>query len=119
MTVTNRQLSILAGVAAVLVVVTLLLYGIERKPAVDAQKGALLIQGLDLDKVAKVSVSKEDTTVTLEKKGKSYVLAERKGYPASIKKANQLLIDVLGIRLAEKVASSAESVKSVPPAPSD
>jgi len=113
MTVSNRQLVILAVVAAVLVTVTVLFYGIERKPAGDLQEGALLVQGLDLDKVAKITVTKKDTTVTLEKKGKSYVVVERKGYPASIKKANELLVEVLGIRLAEKVATSAESHKEL------
>jgi hypothetical protein len=107
MTITNRQLSILAVTTAVLLLATVLLYGIERKPTVEAQKGAILVQGLDLEKVARIRVAKKDQVVTLEKKDAGYSIAERKGYPASAKKVNDLLIDILGIRIADKVTASA------------
>ena len=44
MTVSGRQLSILAGVAGVLLVATVLLYGIERKPTADDLKTPLSLR---------------------------------------------------------------------------
>jgi parvulin-like peptidyl-prolyl isomerase len=107
MIATSRQLSILAGVAGALLLATLLLYGVERKPAVEAQKGGLLVQGLDLDRIARIALSRKDKTVTLVKQEDHYAVAERKGYPASVKKVNDLLVEVLGIRIAAKVTTSA------------
>jgi len=107
MTVTDRRLSILAVLAGIFLLATVLLYSVERKPAVSAQKGATLVQGLDLDKVAKVTIAKKDKTVTLEKKDAGYTVAERKNYPASVKKVNELFIDILGVRVADQVTASA------------
>ena len=107
MIVNTRQLAVLAGVAGALLLATLLLYGVERKPAVEAQKGALLVQGLDLDRVARIAVSKKEKAVTLVKQEDLYTVSERKGYPASVKKVNDLLVEVLGLRIAAKVTDSA------------
>jgi hypothetical protein len=113
MIVTDRQLAILGVVACVLFVATILLYGVERKRAVEAQRGALLVQGLELGEVASVKVSAKDKSVTLEKKDGKFVVAERNGYPASVKKVNDLFLDILGIRIAEKVTSSTDNHKEL------
>ena len=113
MTVSNRQLSLLAGIAAALLVLTIALYGVQCKPAADFQKGALLIQGLELDKIQSVKLTKADKTVTLERKGTGFVVPERNGYPASVKKVNELFIDCLGIRIADKITSSADNHKDL------
>ena len=109
MTVSNRQLSILAAVAVAMVAVTIVIYGVECKPPAEFEKGSLLIQGLELDKIGQITIRKEDKTVTLKRKGKGFVVPERGGYPASVKKVNELFIDCLGIRIADKVTASASN----------
>ena len=109
MTVSNRQLSILAAVAVAMVAVTIVIYGVECKPPADFEKGSLLIQGLELDKIGQITLKKEDKTVTLKRKGKGFVVPERGGYPASVKKVNELFIDCLGIRIADRVTASASN----------
>ena len=106
MMITDRNLAVLAGLAGVLLVATVLLYGVERKRTVEAQKGALLVQGLGLGEIASISIKSKDKSVTLEKKDGEFVVSERNGYPASVKKVNDLLLDIMGIRIAEKVTSS-------------
>jgi len=113
MIITDRQLAILAAIAGILLIATVLLFGTERGPAVEARKGALLVQGLKLDKIARITVTSKDKSVTLEKKGDGYVVADRKDYPASVKKVNDLLLDILGIRIAEKVTASSANHKEL------
>ena len=103
MIVTNRQLSALAVVAIAMTVVTILLYGVERKPRSEFQKGSLLIQGLDVGKIAKITLAKKDKSVTLVRAGAGFAVAEQNKYPAAVKKVNELLIKVLSIRCGEKV----------------
>jgi len=103
MTVSNRQLSVLAIVAVVMAALTLAVYSIDRTPRSQFQKGALLIQGLDVGKVAKITIAKKDKTVTLARSEDGFTIGERNNYPASTKKVNDFLIKVLGIRCGEKV----------------
>ncbi|MFH0965312.1 MAG: peptidylprolyl isomerase [Planctomycetota bacterium] len=99
---TNRALALLACVAAALVAATALLYSVGgSKPAF--ARGTLLIQGLDPDKVAAVVIEKGPAKVTLERRGETYTLKEKAGYPASQKKINDLLVSCLEIRCADKV----------------
>ena len=105
MTVTNRQLSTLAIVAAALVAVTVALYGIDWSSSPDFEKGALLIQGLDVGNVAKIVLARKDKAVTLARARDGFVVAERSNYPASVKKVNELIIKILGIRCGEKVTT--------------
>jgi parvulin-like peptidyl-prolyl isomerase len=113
MTVSNRQLSILAVVAVAMLLVTIVLYGVKCEPEAEFQTGALLVQGLEPDKVAKITIKKGDDTVTLERTDAGFAVAERDAYPASVKKVNELFIDCLGIRLADKVTSSADNHKDL------
>jgi len=107
MTISNRQLTTLAAVAAVLVVLTVVLYGTDRTPRPDVQKGALLIQGLELDKIAKIALKDKEHALTLARQDKDFVVVESNNYPAATKKINDLLIKCLEIRIAEKVTDSA------------
>ncbi len=110
MTVTNRHLSILATVALLMVVVTVVLYGTERSRARDFEKGALLIpQGLELDNVAKLTLKEKDKTLSLVRQGRGFAIVESNNYPADTKKINELLIKCLEIRIADKVTTDADN----------
>ena len=109
MIVSNRQLSILGGVAGVLVVVTVLLFAIQPGPSTAVKKGTPLIQGLALDNVRKITVQKGDNTVTLVRRGTGFVIAERHHYPAAVKKVNDLIKDIHDIELSDEVTRSADN----------
>ncbi len=88
MTVTDRHLSILAVVALLMVVVTVVLYGTERSRARDFEKGALLIpQGLELDNVAKLTLKEKDKTLSLVRQGRGFAIVQSSNYTADTKGA--------------------------------
>jgi len=107
MTVTARQLSVLAVVALAMAVVTVVLYGVDRTPRTEFEKGALLIQGIDLEKVGKIALKEKDKTLSLVQGARGYTVAESSHYPADTKKINELLIKCLEIRIADKVTTDA------------
>ncbi len=103
---TNRQLTILAIAAAVLIALTGLLYS-GGAPQPGFRSGVLLIQGLAPENVGSIVIEKDSSTVTLSRQGQGFVVADKAGYPASVKEINDLLIKVLDIRCARKVTDSA------------
>ncbi|NQT87613.1 peptidylprolyl isomerase [bacterium] len=112
MTVSNRQLQCLGIAAGILLVLTILLYQ-GGNPARPIEAGALLVQGLDVESVAKVTVRKGDDTVTLARGKTGFVIEEKNSYPATNKQVNELLNKILGIRLAEKVTSDPDNHKDL------
>ena len=113
MVITNRSLVILAVVAAALLVVTVLLHSGGRRSETTFQKGALLIQGLDPAKVARITLEKDGKTLTLVRGGEGFVVGERSGYAASTKKLNELLIKCLDVRCAAKITDSPDNFKEL------
>ena len=111
MILTNRKLGMLAIVAACMLVLTVVVHLVSgHAPDVYGGKGTLLIQGLDVGKVAKISVQKGSDTVTLTRSADGgFTVAECSGYPASIKKINELLIKCLEVRVADVVTESKDN----------
>jgi hypothetical protein len=109
MTVTDRHLSILAVVALVMVVITGFLYGVDRTARTTVQEGALLVQGLDLEKVQRISLSEKEDALTLARGKNGFVVTDSHNYPAATKKINELLIKCLEIRIAEEVTTAPEN----------
>lgn len=102
----ERQLGILAVVAAVMVAVTVVLYSGSSTPRSRFESGANLIQGLAPEKIGTISIKKGDKTITLVRQGTDFVLKEKHDYPAAFKKINQFLMDCLDIRCDSKVTES-------------
>ncbi|MFP4057566.1 MAG: peptidylprolyl isomerase [Candidatus Brocadiia bacterium] len=115
MIVSNRQVGILGGIAAALVVATIVVYSTHTTKKTDFEQGALLIQGLDVQQVAKIVLTEkaegddEDHTLTLARSQDGFAVAERHGYPASMKDVNDLIIKCLEIRCAQKVTENPEN----------
>ena len=114
MVLTDKKLSVLAGVASVLLVVTVIVYsGGFFGPARDFESGSLLIQGLDPQKVSKVAIDQGDDSVVLQRTGKGFVMTRRQGYPASAEKVNALFIKCTDIRCEEKVTENKDNHKDL------
>lgn len=111
MLLTNKKLGTLAMVAAGMLVLTIVVHLIGGyAPDVYVGKGTLLIQGLDVGKVAKITVQKGSDTVNLTRSDDGgFSVEECSGYPASVKKINELLIKCLEIRVADKVTQSKDN----------
>ncbi len=102
----DRGLIILALAAVVLLVVTVVLYSVGNQQQGKFVAGAALIQGLAPETVHKVVVNSASGTVTLPRKEADFVVSEKSGYPASVKKINDLIIKCLEIRCAEEITDS-------------
>jgi len=113
MVLTDKKLSILAGVAAALLVVTFIVHssGLFESTG-DFTPGSLLIQGLDPKIVTEVSIASGDDSVTLQRTKDGFAIKDRQGYPASTDKMNSLFIN-LDIRCDEKITSNKENHKEL------
>ena len=104
--ISTRNLVILVVVAVAMVAVTVTLYsGPKRGPAA-FEPGAPLMQGLAPEKVQTIALTQGATTVTLKRKDKGFVIAERDGYPAAPGKVNELLLACMDVRCRGKVTDS-------------
>jgi len=111
---TNRQLIILAAVAAGMVVITVVLHvGIGGAES-DFVSGSLLIQGLDPAKVHKIVIKSEKDNVTLvRQKTGGFAVSEKDSYPASTKPINELIFKSLEIRCKEEVTENPDNHKEL------
>ncbi|MFP4029265.1 MAG: peptidylprolyl isomerase [Candidatus Brocadiia bacterium] len=107
--ISNTKLAILAVVAAVLVVVTVLLYADQGKTPTRFESGTPLIPGLTPEKVSTVVINDGNDVLTLQKNEEGFVVVEKDNYPASVSEINSLLVDALDIRCKKKVTSSPEN----------
>ena len=106
---TNRQLLTLVIVAAAMLVTTAVIYSVKGPTKASGISGAALIQGLAPEKIQKISIRSGGATVTLTRRGSGFTVDEKKNYPASVKKINELIIKCLEIKRGRKVTSSANS----------
>ena len=103
----NKNLTILGIIAAVMIVLTVLQSQYSKmsaKPPTTAP--ANLIQGLDPSLIAAVTIQSSDNTVNLSRNGNSFVAPEKDGYPVKTKQINDLITKVLDIKTREMVTDS-------------
>ena len=106
MILTDKKLSVLIILAAVLVAVTLLLYSYRPAASREFQAGSPLVQGLDVEAVHRIDIRRGADKLALVRKEGKFVLSEWHDYPAATDKINRLLIDVLDIRAAARVTTN-------------
>jgi parvulin-like peptidyl-prolyl isomerase len=104
----NRQLIVLGAVAALLVIITTVLYVQPESGGGQFQSGTLLIQGLAPEQIHSIAIEEGGDQLTIQRSGDGFVLPDKNDYPASVEKINELLIDVLDIRCADRITSSAQ-----------
>lgn len=105
----DNQIKILAAIAGVLLVVTALLYSGISFGGDSFKPGTALLIGFDPAKVSAISIASAEGGVTMRRTETGFGIDERDGYPASMKKINDLLIQCMEIKLAEKVSDSADA----------
>ncbi|MBN1257810.1 MAG: DUF4340 domain-containing protein [Planctomycetes bacterium] len=110
MIITDKNLGMLALVAAIMLIITLVMYSGGYTPQINFEKGAPLIQGLDPAQVATVKLNQAGLTVTLlSDNDKGFTIEERGNYPADKEKVRKLLLDCLNVKCGELVT---EEVKN-------
>ncbi|MHC4744216.1 MAG: DUF4340 domain-containing protein, partial [Planctomycetota bacterium] len=96
----NKNLAILAIVAAVMVILAAVFSGLSDGTPKGATGPAYLIQGLDDASIGKIVVGSADDVVTLRKSGRIFTVAEKSNYPADIKQINELIRNCADIKTA-------------------
>ena len=113
MVLTDKKLSILAGVAGVLFVVTVIVYsGGFFSSETDFASGSLLIQGLDPKTVSTITIDQGGDSLTLQRTKDGFTVAQRQGYPVPSDKINSLFIN-LDIRCEDKVTENKDNHKDL------
>jgi len=94
----NRTLAILGIVAAVMVILAVVISGVSSGPAERGGGPAYLIQGLDPGRVGKIVVGSGEDAVTLQRRGRLFVVVNKDNYPADTKEINELFKKCLDIK---------------------
>lgn len=72
-----------------------------QKPADAASLGLPLFKGLQAASVASVAIRQPKTAITIEKKGESWVIAERAGFPADYDKLRDFVLKVIALKVGQ------------------
>lgn len=109
----NKKLTVLGVVAAAMVVLTFVQSYVSNRPVLTGKTDIPLIQGLNTIDIASIRLGPPDKTLSLEKEGKRFLVADRDNYPASIKQINHLITSCLDIRIAELVTDNPANHKDL------
>ncbi len=106
----NRNLMILAVTAAAMVLLAMVTTKMAQRTRTTVKGPSPLIQGFEPDQVTKIVInSQSDGTVTLERRGSGFVLADKYGYPAKTSDINELITTCLDIQTSKPYTSSAQN----------
>jgi hypothetical protein len=112
----NRNLLILAVVAAVMAVVAVVqsrLAKLREAAMRPVAADTYLIQGLDPARVSAVEIGKGENPLRLERVEDGFVIVGRDGYPADTGRINSLLTSCLDIRIKELITSNPANHESL------
>ncbi len=102
---TNRHLTILAFVAAVLTGSVLLVGALEDRQEVTLREGSYLLQGFNPDKVYGIYIKNGNESLTFKRREERFILTGRVDYPVANDRINDLVKSVADIRCAERVTA--------------
>jgi hypothetical protein len=102
---TNRNLTILAVVAAVLCGIVALVGALEDRQEVTLREGSYLLQGFNPEKVYGIYIRNGDESLTFKRKDERFILTEKLDYPVSNDRINRIIKAVADIRCADKVTT--------------
>ncbi len=95
----NKRLAILGLVATIMVLLTILQAQLtQREQTINTFSGPL-IQGLDSRAISKIVLGAGDDSATIARKGNQFVVVEKDHYPAMMEKINDLLTEVLEMKV--------------------
>jgi hypothetical protein len=84
-----------------MVVLAVVLSGITSRPYARTTASAYLIQGLDPDQIASITIGRGSEQVILNRRGQGFVVASKDNYPALSSGINKLITTCLDIQTAE------------------
>lgn len=102
----NRNLGILAVVAAIMVVWAVVQSRLANRSSVEPSGPSYLVQGLDPAQIDSIVVGHGDDAVTIERREQQFVVANEAGYPADPKRINDLITKSLDIKTLEAYTSN-------------
>lgn len=94
----NKKLIILGIVAACMIVWAVVQSRISNRPRTAPDTPAYLIQGLNPARIGKIVVGTGEDAVTLKRRGRTFVVANKDNYPAKTGEINNLITSCLGIQ---------------------
>ena len=109
----NRNLSLLGLAAAAMVALAVIVAGIADKPYAKKDQTAYLIQGLDPDQVARITIGKPGKEVILNRRGANFVVANLDNYPAQTSEINKLITACLDIQTFELYTDNPANYKDL------
>jgi len=107
----DKKLAVLGILAVVMAGWAILQSRLSQRVNIADFSSAALIEGLDLGAVAAIQITSEQgqTTMTLNRTGNGFVVADKDGYPADIAKINTLINNCLDIRTYEVITSNPDN----------
>ncbi len=94
---------ILAVIAAVLLVLSIVSYSNSRGRAERFERGQKFITQLNADNISQIEITKADDTLILKRAEDAFEVATQHNYPAKNETINRFINDVLNISLEKKV----------------
>jgi Domain of unknown function (DUF4340) len=95
--------TILAAIAAALLLISALSYRDSVQRAERFERGQKFLPNLNPDEIADIVIAKGEETTQLERQGDEFVLVDQGGYPAKNDAVNRFVKDVLGLSLEKEV----------------
>jgi hypothetical protein len=110
---TNRSLSLLGITAIAVVAFAVIVAGIADRPYAKKDQVAYLIQGLDPDQIAKITIGKPGQELIFNRRGANFVIANLDNYPVLTSEINKLITTCLDIQTAELYTDNPENQKDL------
>lgn len=105
----NKKLTILAGVAALMVLWAVVQSRFANRRTIRTDEPAYLIQGLDPAKIGAIVLGKGEDAVTLKRQGNGFVVETKDNYPAKTSEVNSLLSDCLEIKTTQLITKDSKN----------
>jgi len=110
----NKQLTILGIIAAVMLTWAILQSYLTRPQAAQTPEEIFLVQGMPVEKVGKIVLGLQENEVTLLRSGKNeFVVANKDNYPADTTKVRELLENCVKIRTSELITDQKKNHKAL------
>jgi hypothetical protein len=97
----RRGVAILVVLGLIMAGAALVVQQRERATTPAGQLGQPLLKNLKAAEIAAISIREPKATLTLERKGERWSIAERNGFPADLDRVTELVIKAIGLRVGQ------------------
>jgi len=97
----NKNLTILGIVTALMVIWAVIQSRVSSIPRSGPEALSYLIPGLDTTDIGSIVLGTGEDAVTMERRGRQFVIANKDNYPASVSEISELITSCLDIKTAE------------------